>query len=713
MIVPNANFNARLDDAGIDPIILVEIGGDTDWYFATRALHADAGAGYDNYDPIIQSITPIDHRLPEGTFGISIPGDVDVSILNTNPIKSDSIATDLTYAEGKAVLIKYGFYYRTDGATEFLLSEFVTIFTGVVEDFEWNEEALTFHCVDETYIQARTLPLARIAQSGVLVPVDNVGKGYPITYGAHDQALGYVTDTRSQNQEAWFDKTSGVILYAVNGLAIYADRQMVRLRSEAWGGITEWAAKTNNLGIDWSNNGSSKAADGNFIVAYIATPISYYAGAPSNGDDEPNSVDSDFTTFGHINSTATTVLASIAFKIPAIGIDGALLAAYCLLDAHISAGLGGNAEVCWSKMADYSGDVGFIMSGVQVFDAAATDVDNMDDMADAETDFVDPGAAPGEAQTLASDYSEQWSVFGKLRSDGTAPQWDLYEHQVRLDFEYPMKDHIVVYGDVEGREFGASWTDRTSTDLVAHPADVIAAILRQELGLADANFHLDAWTAVVTLLSGWTFAGQVIDDIDSRDLIDTLCKQCLCRQFKRSDGLEMLVGYNSARTSDYDFDDSEMYGFSLGRTDADDLYNEFTVNYHYNPASKKYESQKYLTTDGNNFDSDSVAYHDLVEASQANYGVIRKLEVDADWIRDDATAEAYCKLLADYHTNRYYVATFKTMPKHGFKLELVDIITMDYAWLPAAVNGTSKKWEIIAIKKGLAEIEITAQSFDA
>ena len=73
--------------------------------------------------------------------GKAVVVNLTISMLNVNPIISNSIPTDLSYAENKPVIVKYGFMTKTDG-TDFPLTDFIEIYNGVVYDYKWKRESL-------------------------------------------------------------------------------------------------------------------------------------------------------------------------------------------------------------------------------------------------------------------------------------------------------------------------------------------------------------------------------------------------------------------------------------------------------------------------------------------------------------------------------------------------------------------------------------------
>ncbi len=735
-ITGNSSFNARLAQTKGDPVVLVEIAADTDWYFSTRTLVAAQGAGYDNYNAIIANITPIDESLPDEKFGVAIIGDVEVTILNTDPKKNRLISTDLGYAENNAVIIKYGFLHNDDG-TDFLLSNFITIYTGVIEDYSWNEQELIFKIIDASFKRHKLLPDIRIKKTdhGTVdsddVPDNLVGKGYPITYGDMDYALGYLTKQTAQydsaGQVVWFSKT-GVTNNSLTDVYIWMNNRFIRLYKEIKAGKYEYLAKANFEGIEFQSDTNLEAPNGRLHLSYLSKPAAWGT-ADGNGDDDGElAIDGDITTRGILSGIVGDNEAHFPFRVDKYeGFSGKIENVYLICKCTLANVMGANGWVRFTFNPIIDAIV-MTNNGVEIFGAAGTSFDNITPV-DAETDLEvqDDG---GAGVPLTRDY-DTFELIGKcycgfVQYDSDIgpgyPNFYINELYLRIDFISDFTGITQFYAAMGGLEFGA-WIDADSrnngydaADLIENPAYIIESILKDELGLANADVDYAAFDVLGNDTDGdikdYKFAGQVINDINSRDLIDKLCKQSMTRQFKNEDGDETIKFYDSSAASILDFDEDMITNISCGRTPLNDLYNEFYVHYNKNYATGHLEKIKYVDAALNNFDADGAAYVTLCDDSQTNYGQVNRLVIEADWIRDDATAELLCKALVNYYSLRHYETTFTTFPRYGIKLELCDVISIDNDWLPAEINGTGHKWEIVGIKKHYNQVEINAISFE-
>ncbi len=733
-ITGNSSFNARLAQTKGDPVVLVEIAADTDWYFSTRTLVAAQGAGYDNYNAIIANITPIDESLPDEKFGVAIIGDVEVTILNTDPKKNRLISTDLGYAENNAVIIKYGFLHNDDG-TDFLLSNFITLYTGVIEDYEWNESELTFRIIDASFKRHKLLPDIRIKKTdegGTVdsddVPDNLVGKGYPITYGDMDYALGYLVKQSAQydasGQVVWFSK-SGVTNFALTDVYIWMGSRFVRLYKEIKAGKYEYLAKTNFEGIEFQSDINLEAPDGRLHLSYLSKPAAWGSEDALGDDDGELAIDGDIITRATLDD-ANPNYAHLPFRVDKYeGFSGKIEHVYVICKAVLENVMGANGWVRFTFNPIIDTNL-MTNAGVEIFGVAGTEFDNIT----GGENETDKEVEDHLGNALIDNYGEFEKIgkcycgFVQYDDDALAvyPILEVFQLFLRIDFVSSFTGILQFYAAMGGLEFGA-WIDADSrnngydaADLIENPAYIIESILKDELGLANADVDYAAFDVLGNDTDGdikdYKFAGQVINDINSRDLIDKLCKQSMTRQFKNEDGDETIKFYDSSAASILDFDEDMITNISCGRTPLKDLYNEFYVHYNKNYATGHLEKIKYVDAALNNFDADGAAYVTLCDDSQTNYGQVNRLVIEADWIRDDATAELLCKALVNYYSLRHYETTFTTFPRYGIKLELCDVISIDNDWLPAEINGTGHKWEIVGIKKHYNQVEINAISFE-
>lgn len=735
-ITTNTSFDNRIAQPGSDPILLVEIAADTDWYFSTRKLAAGAGAGYDNYDAIISNDPVLTMEFPAEGFGRAIVSDVEVTVLNADK-KNIAIPSDLGYAENAAVVIKFGFT-RDNYGNDFLLTNFVTVFTGVVEDYSWTDETLTFNIKDSSFKTHKTLPVTRIKKTDnsgtvkdTIVPDVLIDLGYPVTYGTFSgrhKALGYVTRQKAPGQVFSFAAASNAAGNIVNSVItevyVWFTDRFVRVYAELQAGDAEYAVSADNEKVTFNDTTNLKAPEGLLYLSYMSIPLGWYENhIDDTANSGQNAIDGNFLVGAEIPVVAANNIGYMIFRMENFNFKGIITTLYLLVEAGLGgAGTGNGEKVYFSIDETFAGTGALPSDGFFFLEEGVTDAfDNINAMDDAEVDANYATHDGNMVDTLARGICG----FYMIASVGTETlTFTVMEFKIRIDFSLDFYEipKMQAFADMAGLEFG-SWVDTSpgardngfnATDLIDCPPYVIESILRDELGVADAGIDYASFDVLGNTTDGtikdWLFAGQVIDDIDSAKLIDMLCKLCMARNFKRANGSETLQARNPSASIQENFNAGNMWNITRGRAPLSKVRNEFYVEYGYNPASKKCEKLKFVTASENNFDAGGAGYETQCSDSQTNYATTETLRIKAKWINDDATAEAYCKALADYYTLRNYCCTFRTYPRFGFPLEINDSIDIVDTWFPSTVQGLTKNWEIMKIRKSLTYVEIYAES---
>ena len=802
-ITPGSDFETRIDNLeGIEPVVLVEIecSSPYNWLFSNRTLGSGMGStggspsySYSDYDPIITDMSDIEISLPDGEAGVALVSDFVFSIQNTNPVKNTTIASSALAndtLENKTVVVKQGFMRKLDG-TDFPLSGFVTVYTGVVSDYTWDEREMAITVIDSTFKRHKNIPSTKITKTDYSgandVPDDIVGEPYPLIYGTVDKAKGYLTKQTATGQVVFFSEAAktnhdlgdiyiydndrfirlykDVTTYDITGLTLSFSTGVVEqiYRSTGnWitdglvsgdpieiidsiyndGNYTVVSVTTSTLvvastvtnesstpsvdvsvgkyeytkdtayrhKITFGNNSCLRAYQNELILSLLSQPIAWIQ--DDDATDGEQGINGDLTDYAHIASGAAGTY-ELKYRIQEFKTGGTILNIYCVCKAASTSVAGADTGAILYPVAEATSYGAFgTYASVTIMSGTITAYNSIDG-SDEETDL---SFAVTTIDDDLSKISRGLLCFISHYAAGATKELDIYDNYLRIDFTVDMQGQDF-YADIEGSEFGGTWDSRkTATNLIEHPADVIEGLYRHELGLADADIDTTNFDAVSTGLSSWEFAAQILAEQNSREIIDTICKQATARQYKRYDGTESLKILDTSASSDMDFDSDNILADSLkvNRTALDKVYNEYYFHYNKKYATGEYESLIYVTADDNNFSSAGSTYEGYCTTSQTKYGTVNRLTIEADWIRDDATAEAFCKRLADYHYLRHYQANYKTFLRDGFPLELCDTCTIDNDWLPTSVKGSSKKWEITKLIKYLAESEIgvVARSHD-
>lgn len=708
MIPSNSNIDNRVIQDGIDPVQLVEIDSDTDWYFTTRVLNSGQGAGYDNYDPKIIKIGNIDQRANSKGFGVSNVSDVRIELSNTDPIISNNITADFTSIVNKKVVIKFGFL-KTSAGADFPLTSFITIYSGYVRHDQATNKKLILQVVDASFLRHKTIPTAVIRSSDFdVVPPRNVGKAYPATYGTHDHAQGYLVK-QSAPQEVFYDRDAQD-LKAFNKAFAYisTDETFLEITPNDTGGSALYTVKTNKEGFDFTGAGLN--TDGVLTLQINAVPVSVVGTAFTSNPE--NTIDGSTSTFSE-NSGDSDDLVQWTWTLPEFPDWVTAIKSIFLYTKVILDGVASRSDDLYSvvlTLNDSSSDLADVLQS----DGTANEQ---------EFNNID-GSDNGWAFPLQTDKTfldvSGADLEGTYLVDGGEPipaeimcDLDNFEIYVALVLNTDMNT-ADYYADLEGRIFGSGWTGKTSTNMVEHPADVINAIYRHELGLVDADIDEDSFDDAITYLSGWKFAGQLLDFKSSRVVIDKLCQQSTLRNYKRNDDTEAVKPRDVSASVDATFDDSNSKYISHKHTSPDNIHNEFRVQYNKNYATGNYESEKFVTASDNNLTTEGTTYETKCSTATSTYGASTPDIIKADFIRDDATAELLLKERADYYSKNHLQIILETAIRDGLLLEQFDVVQLDNPWIPSELRATNGKFEIIGLDPDPLSItyRIEAESLD-
>lgn len=228
---------------------------------------------------------------------------------------------------------------------------------------------------------------------------------------------------------------------------------------------------------------------------------------------------------------------------------------------------------------------------------------------------------------------------------------EVYMHDLtfRLDLTININD-FVPFVECKGREYLDTWGARkTAGTLIENPADVIEGVLRDELGVAGADIDTAAFDAANTDRAGWKFAGQLTEQDRSENVVDQLAQDGAFIYFVDVDGKESIraLGYGTEDAT-LGIGDFELNSIEFGYTDREEVVNDFTVLWGWNPDAEAYMSQSWVSRHGSSLD-DPMDWVDKCIDSYTRLGNIEKQRgFEARWIQDQATADLYLKFLVDW-----------------------------------------------------------------
>lgn len=262
-----------------------------------------------------------------------------------------------------------------------------------------------------------------------------------------------------------------------------------------------------------------------------------------------------------------------------------------------------------------------------------------------------------------------------------------------------------VYVTAKGRKF-ASWiTDAgrsigfSTTDLIENPGLVIESIFRDVLGLSSIN--VDSFNQIADQTNGkrkdWKIARSITGQSDSLAVIEAISSEAAVvvqNDYTNSPSIVALDNYNptvALGDSNIAEDTNGHPIIRVKQSHVQYIKNEFYLNYRYNYATGNYDKQLFINASTTNISSNTrsdktyATYTALCAGSQSIYNCVQRWTFDADWIRDDATAESFIKTMADWLALRKW--EIETTVHYGvdtLKLEPMDQVLWVQELLPTS-----------------------------
>lgn len=267
-----------------------------------------------------------------------------------------------------------------------------------------------------------------------------------------------------------------------------------------------------------------------------------------------------------------------------------------------------------------------------------------------------------------------------------------------------------LYFSGKGREYGA-FIDAdsrdngyNSTNFIKNPIYQIEDILRTELGLSSSNID-HALFDISGNKGGNGLLGDIFNDsvtdvlfafsqykfINSKDLIERLCKQCFSWVFISGDGkinIRTLRRSGDYSASDKTIDYKDINLKSISKTKLNSVRNDITVNYAQDYVQDQFKKTVNVT--------DSTSAGTTVNGNNQSL----KLETDADVI-DTTTATAIANTYLHIFKDRKNIITLSTLTPKYNDLEIADIIDFSNWDSNIKIFGTSMTgyWMITSISK--------------
>ena len=259
--------------------------------------------------------------------------------------------------------------------------------------------------------------------------------------------------------------------------------------------------------------------------------------------------------------------------------------------------------------------------------------------------------------------------------------------------------------------------ERNSTDYLYNPADVFAWFVTEVLGTTasgweDASDDMDADGLRVDFQ--FTDVGET-----GEDFLERLATQSMSWIVPDDAGGEKIIYRRTAEPTVARAEDpitkSDIIkgSFNWGLTPREDIYRGVTVNYAYNALLGDYDEQYHISPSSaspqTNVDSDASLYTDFADTIQDVNA--RRLEVDADLIRDGATAERLCKWLTLLHGRRRQMIEFD-VPVEFAWITPGDVIYVNMPQVRSFCEGDELQFSGTIIGVGSDIIESTSTTFE-
>ena len=674
-----------------DPDILVEMSGiSKKWSTKTRATYETRIL---DISPIVQSVNPMGGIASMSDFTVTIQQEATTQFIQDLDADNETVDVYLQYgADAKIKLI-----------------------TGKLDRWEYAQGELTLHCISNTELVGKLLPLEQINDDlgfAPNTPPHNVGKWTPLTIGTHDRAFGYLVDKTPGSEKIKFN-------------AAVTSHDGIDGSTEAWvyfNSAKEFVKIVDTL----TDNTAGHAQVGTDGFGYIQLTLTTI---PITGEEQDftainsgarNAVwmrDNDFSTYGEARAIAAFgtdeevwwQMRLREFPFPeSVSIRDDEL--YILIDIDRTDSSGGGADVTPAPINPGAATAEVCEAAIELiedtFNVTAAQVttvladaesafDNINELDDAETDLVfdtsSYAAAIGidltgngtketlpvsrlSGRNLTLRYIQEWQTGG-----GQPSSLKIYEMRLRIDMDAPVQTQEY-YAAVEGYndDSGGTYTGSASV-VIENPADVVWFILDQLLGVSAITTA--SFTTARTALGSLTLAGQLFNRTDARVVLDEICRQSRLKLYLDLDDQWTVKAFTIPDAADRELkqasgdfiteDGTEGEIVSVTQTSMDELYNQFEILYAWNQATKSFEKKLTLdeTTSGN--------VGDVLTESQSRYGITRKLTVNASWLRTDAAALSHGVHLVQQHAERKRLVTWRTA-YNAADLEIGDMIALTH-----------------------------------
>jgi hypothetical protein len=126
--------------------------------------------------------------------------------------------------------------------------------------------------------------------------------------------------------------------------------------------------------------------------------------------------------------------------------------------------------------------------------------------------------------------------------------------------------------------------------------------------------------------------------------------------------------------------------FDVDTSDMALVFNDITVRYAWNPATRQFAKTAFATPSGSNHSTEAANLGTRMADSVARYKEKPPLVLDAYMISQQATAERLLKALTEYHWSQHCIVTCDTTLA-ACHVKVGDWVTVTHPKLPELING--------------------------
>jgi hypothetical protein len=608
---------------------------------------------------------------------------------------------------------------------ELTSNDVLTMFTGIVRRPKWKTGTISFQLEAWSIASHKEIPVAVVTEDDSadwVVPKDAVGCPYPMTYGdftsggerpwnqtaaaLQPMARGLLANTNA-------DASTGVVV-VFDRVALYHPAGTYRLFS--YDEDADWYDEQMcydhgsysyddvEMNDDLSSNARFKQSSNPQFLPQGKMPLMQALRARQMVDnhqftDYAKVRDGNLGTYAyssHDDPRCGAHLASIRVFSDELMIDDNLVSPhYCIF------------ALCDAEVTDIvDGDTSFTLNYISINGWKEWSVATLT-LWDSETgDYAwrnVPAKRSASANKLlcqlqASPTTENALPTG-IRANFYADCVGALNHVIKVYEVGLLVYYTRIFEDIQfaaqlyGRTFGGTWNGRkTAANIVDSAPEVLESIIRTELGGGDNSIDMAAFDAADTARSV-SAAGQLHGRTKSINVFDEICKEFGLLYFVNLYGKHscLALKYNSAVKNINVRDFIDPYKtLQISTTPRESIVNSVNLRYDVNQYSGEYAQLAYCNRNGYS-GSIGASYQTKCSNSYDALGQIEQaLEMECDWIKSTATAEAIVKWLIDWnYLERYIIEGSLTMDWLG--LEIGDTVTLNIPpFLPESMTLTSR-----------------------